>query len=92
MKLLGRRIMLKKPVSTKKSALEYMSEKDQAELDADLIKGYNKLEVAEIGDEVTNVVKGDRVYVGKPLEYAEVVDVDGELFFIIADREVAIIW
>ena len=90
MKLLGRRVLVKKP-ARKESALE-LSEADKASIDADLMKSYTKLEVTHVGDEVTNVVPGDKVYIGTSLAHAEVIQIKEDFFFMVPDRDIAIIW
>ena len=90
MKLLGKRVLVKKP-ARKESALE-LSEADKASIDADLMKSYTKLEVTHVGDEVTTIAIGDRVYVGTALERCEVIQIEKDYFFMVADRDIAIIW
>jgi len=90
MKLLGKRVLVKKP-ARKESKIE-LSEADKASIDADLMKSYTALEVTHVGDEVTNIVVGDRVYIGTSLERAEVIQIENDYFFMVADRDISIIW
>lgn len=92
MKLLGKRILIKKPVTKKeKSVIELSVETEQA-IDKELLLKYTKLEVAEVGDECIKIKKGDIVYIGSALENAELIDIDDSFFFIINEMQVSIIW
>ena len=90
MKLLGKRVLVKKP-ARKESKIE-LSEADKASIDSDLMKSYTALEVTHVGDEVTTIAIGDRVYVGTALERCEVIQIEKDYFFMVADRDIAIIW
>ena len=90
MKLLGKRVLVKKP-ARKESKIE-LSEADKASIDSDLMKSYTELEVTHVGDEVTNVKVGDRVYIGTSLEHSELIQIEDDFFFMVPDRDIAIIW
>ena len=45
-----------------------------------------------VGDECTSVKVGDHVYIGSALANCEVVDIEGYVFFIAYESNVAIIW
>lgn len=91
MKLLGKRILIKKPERKESSIIE-LSEEQKEAMDREMMMKYSKLEVAEVGDECTSVKKGDTVYVGRSLEHAEIIDVEGSLFFMLNEAQVSIIW
>ena len=90
MKVLGRRVLVKRP-TTKESKLE-LSDADKASIQRDLMKSYTELEVTHVGDEVTNVVVGDKVYIGTSLEHSELIQIEDDFFFMVPDRDIAIIW
>lgn len=90
-KLRGNRILISKP-EVKESAIE-LSEKDKALIEADLRKTWSQLEVYAVGDGVTEIAAGDKVYVRvTALELAEKIEIDGQMKFLIHDQDVAIIW
>ena len=91
MKLLGKRILIKKPERKEPSLIE-LSEEQKEAMDREMMMKYSKLEVAEVGDECASVKKGDTVYVGRGLEHAELIDIEGSLFFMLNEAQVSIIW
>lgn len=91
MKLLGRKLLLSFP-QIEKSTIE-LSPEVQAEIDKELMKKWTALEVFAVGDEVTKVNVGDRVYVGTgSLHDAERIEIDGEMKMLVGDYEVMIVW
>jgi hypothetical protein len=90
MKLLGKRVLVKKPVRPESTIT--LSDADKAIIDADLMKSYTKLTVTHVGDEVTLVKEGDLVYIGDGLRHAEIIKIEEDVFFMIPDRDIAIIW
>ena len=88
--LKGKRILIEKPV--RKESAVILGEDVQAGLDADMMKQWTKLRVVAVGDEVTSVKAGDKVYVGSALANSEIVDIEGYVFFIVYESNVAIIW
>jgi hypothetical protein len=88
--LKGKRILIEKPV--RKESAVILGEDVQAGLDADMMKQWTKLRVVAVGDECTSVKVGDKVYVGSALANSEIVDIDGYVFFIVYETNVAIIW
>jgi len=90
MKIRGKRILIEKPASPESSVV--LTEEVKAALDRELFKKYSRLQVTAVGDEVTGIVPGDEVYVGAALANAEVVDIDGTLYFMVYESSVAIVW
>jgi len=86
----GRRILIEKP--ERKESAVILGEDVQANLDADMMKQWSRLKVVAVGDECTSVMTGDQVYVGSALANSEVVEIDGSIFFIVYESNVAIIW
>ena len=88
--LKGKRILIEKPV--RKESAVILGEDVQAGLDADMMKQWSRLKVVAVGDECTSVKVGDQVYIGSALANCEVVDIEGYVFFIAYESNVAIIW
>jgi co-chaperonin GroES (HSP10) len=88
--LKGKRILIEKPV--RKESAVILGEDVQAGLDADMMKQWSRLKVVAVGDECTSVKVGDQVYIGSALANCEVVDIDGAVYFIAYESNVAIIW
>jgi len=88
--LKGKRILIEKPV--RKESAVILGDDVQAGLDADMMKQWSRLKVVAVGDECTSVKVGDHVYIGSALANCEVVDIEGSVFFIAYESNVAIIW
>lgn len=88
--LRGKRVLIEKPV--RKESAVILGEDVQAGLDADMMKQWSHLKVVSVGDEVTSVQAGDEVYIGSALANAEVVDIDGKVYFIVYESNIAIVW
>lgn len=90
-KLRGRRILLIKPV-LKESSIE-LSAETKANLEAENMKQWTALEVFAVGEDVEDVVVGDKVYVPTyGLQQAEIIDIDKTLYMMISEGDIAIIW
>ena len=90
-KIRGKRVLIKKPVVKKDSVIELTPE-IQAALDKELMAQYTKLEVAAVGNEVTDIKPGDLVYVGAAIAHSEVIQIEEEIFFLVPDHVISIIW
>ena len=90
LKLKGKRILIEKPVRPESQVI--LTEDVQANLEAEFMKSWSKLNVVATGDECVSVKTGDQVYIGTALSNCEVIDIDGNMFFIAHESNVAIIW
>jgi len=88
--LKGKRILIEKPVRPESAVI--LGEDVQANLDAEFMKSWTKLRVVAVGDEVTSVKAGDQVYIGSALANSEIVDIDGKVYFIVYETNIAIVW
>ena len=88
----GKRILLTKPYK-EKSGIE-LTTNQQAEVDAELMKKWTNLEVFAIGEDVTAVKPGDKVYIPTfILQSAEIIDLDSDgIKIMVGEQDVAIIW
>jgi hypothetical protein len=91
MKLLGKRVLIEKPVRPATIGIT-LGEKDTQELDKEFIKKYARMTVYDAGDECTKVKKGDQVYIGTALEHAEIIDIDDKLYMMVNEMSISIIW
>ena len=90
MNLKGKRILIEKPIRPESGVI--LTEEAQASVDAEFMKSWNKLTVTLVGDECTHVKAGDQVYIGSALANCEVIEIDGNIYFIAYETNVAIIW
>jgi hypothetical protein len=89
--LRGRRILITKPV--KKESSIQLSAETEAALDAEAMKQWTALEVYAIGEDVEDVIVGDKVYVPTyGLQQAEILEVGGALRMMISEGDIAIVW
>ena len=90
--LRGKRVMIQKPESEKKSMIELTPEVE-AQLEKEAIAKWTRLKVYAVGVEVTDIVAGDEVYITPGvLAAAEIFKVDEEVFMIVPDHAVAVIY
>ena len=91
MKLLGKRILLNIP-ARKESLIELTPEVER-QLDEEMIKKWTELEVFAIGEDVTVVVPGDKVYISTSyLQSAERIIIGEEAKMMVLEFEIAIVW
>lgn len=91
MKLRGTRVLLDQP-KINDLGLE-LSPEIEKELMADELKKYNALTVFAVGDEVSDVNLGDKVYVAPTtLAMCELVEVDEETKILVRAMDISIIW
>ena len=91
MKLLGKRILLNIP-ARKESLIELTPEVER-QLDEEMIKTWTELEVFAIGEDVTVVVPGDKVYISTSyLQSAERIIIGEEAKMMVLEFEIAIVW
>jgi hypothetical protein len=88
----GKRILLSKPYK-EKSGIE-LTTTQQAEIDAELMKKWTNLEVFAIGEDVTAVKPGEKVYIPTfILQSAEIIDLNDQgIKIMVGEQDVAIIW
>lgn len=91
-KLRGKRILLSKP-HKEKSSIE-LTAAQQAEIDAELMKKWTNLEVFAIGEDVTEVKPGDKVYIPTMiLQNAEIIEMpDAGIKIMVGEQDISIIW
>lgn len=91
MKLLGKRILLNIP-ARKESAIGLTPEV-QRQLDEEMIKKWTALEVHSVGEDVTVVAPGDKVYISTSyLVDAERIPIGDETKLLVMEFEIAIVW
>lgn len=88
--LKGKRVLIEKPVRPESGVI--LTEEAQASVDAEFMKSWTKLRVVAVGDEVTGVKTGDKVYVGSALANSEIVEIEGYMFFIVYESNISIVW
>jgi hypothetical protein len=89
--VLGKRIIIKKPVIKRESLIEFTPAME-AEYEQEMMKKYSQLEVFAVGNAVTDVKAGDLVYVGSSIAHAEVLEIEGNLYFMVNEQSISIIW
>ena len=90
--LRGKRVMIQKPESEKKSIIELTPEVE-AQLEKEAIAKWTRLKVYAVGTEVVDISAGDEVYITPGvLAAAEIFKVDEEVFMIVPDHAVAVIY
>lgn len=90
MKLHGKRILIEKPMKPESQVI--MTAEGEAEMEKEWMKSWTKLKVHAVGTECTHVQAGDQVYVGNALANAEIIDIDGSLYFLVNEAAVCITW
>ena len=90
MKLHGKRILIEKPVKPESQVL--MTAEGEAEMEKEWMKSWTKLKVHAVGTDCTQVQTGDLVYVGNALANAELIDIEGTLYFLVSESAVCITW
>lgn len=87
----GRRVLLTKPIVQESEIV--LDEKSKAAVEKELMKKWTALEVSHVGENVTQVKPGDRVYVATyHLEHSEVIDIEGSIKLMVAEDDIAIVW
>lgn len=93
-KLRGRRVLVNAPIADAPKSVIELSPEVQDQIDQELMKKWTRLEVYEVGDEVTDLAKGDKVYIPSgALQNAErIVFSDTDIKFLVDDYVIGIIW
>jgi len=89
--LRGKKVLIKKPIIKRDSLIEFTPAME-AEYEQSMIKKYSKLEVYAVGDDVMDIKAGDLVYIGASIAHSEIIDIEGELFFLVNEQSISIIW
>lgn len=90
-KLRGTRVLISIP-ERKKSEIQ-LTEKDEQMIEAEARKSWSQLIVYAVGPNVEDVHVGDKVYVqASALEFAERIEVDGKMKFMVREQDIAIVW
>jgi hypothetical protein len=90
-KVRGKKVLIKKPVIKKESLIEFTPQME-ADYEKDMLAKYTKLEVTAVGSDVTDIKPGDLVYVGAAIAHSEVIQIEEEIFFLVPEHQVSIIW
>ena len=90
MKLHGKRILIEKPLKPESQVI--LTPEAEAAMEQDLIKTWSKLKVFAVGNDCTHVQAGDLVYVGNALANSEILDIDGNIYFLVNEAAVCITW
>lgn len=90
MKLHGKRILIEKPVKPESQVL--LTEESESAIEKEWMKSWTKLKVHAVGSDCTVVEAGNLVYVGNALANAEIIDIDGSLYFLVNEAAVCITW
>jgi len=90
MKVLGKRILIAKPEKVQSPVV--LSPEAEAEMEKELMLKWNALEVVSIGDEVTKVKEGDRVYVGTSIQHCEIAVINENHYFLVNEGSILIVW
>jgi preprotein translocase subunit YajC len=90
--LRGKRVMIQKPESETKSMIELTPEVE-AQLEKEAIAKWTRLKVYAVGTEVTDIKAGDEVYITPGiLAHAEIFKVEEEVFMIVQDHAIAVVY
>jgi hypothetical protein len=91
MKLRGRRVLIDVP-EKKESAIE-LSEKDKAMIEEGEMRKWTQLNVHAIGEDVTEIKVGDKVYLTiNAIQDAERVLIGDEMKMMVNEGSIAIVW
>lgn len=90
-KVMGSRVVLSIP-PTPESTIE-LTEEVKAKLQAEFFQQLKSLEVFAVGEDVTKVKPGDKVYVPASVaSHSDKIIIDNQVKMIVGERDIAIIW
>jgi hypothetical protein len=90
-KVMGRRVLINFP-KRPESKIELTPEVER-QLEEEMVKKWTNLEVYAIGEDVTTLKAGDKVYVpAEVLKSAERLNVNNDVKLMISEYDVAVIW
>ncbi len=94
--LRGNRVLIDKPEKKEKKEGELdLIIPDNMEKDAEkeMMKEWTHLNVCAVGTDVTDVKKGDKVYVRTgALHNAEIIDLDGSIKMMVTIHDIVMVW
>jgi hypothetical protein len=91
MRLKGKRVLLNRP-HIEKSVIE-MTQDVQDKINKDNFAKWTQLEVFAIGEEVTGINPGDKVYISKNgIEHCEIIEIEDSLKLIVNEGQICLIW
>lgn len=89
--LVGTRVLLSKPQKPESKIM--LDPAAEAQMEAEMMAKWTALEVFAVGNEVTLVQPGDKVFVETySLQSAGVINIGDDMKLMIAERDIAIIW
>lgn len=89
--LVGTRVLLSKPQKPESKIM--LDPAAEAQMEAEMMAKWTALEVYAVGNEVTLVQPGDKVFVETySLQSAGVINIGDDMKLMIAERDIAIIW
>lgn len=90
-KLRGNRVLLNQP-EIKESVIE-LSPEDKKAFDEEQLKKFTEIEVFAVGDAVESMKAGDLIYISPQyLQYAQVIEINGEAKLLVREQDIDIIW
>tara|TARA_B100001287_G_scaffold275780_1_gene284412 strand:- start:538 stop:843 length:306 start_codon:yes stop_codon:yes gene_type:complete len=94
--LRGNRVMLDKPVKKEKEEGKLdliLTDEMEKEAEQDAMKEWTHLNVFAVGQDVTDIKSGDKVYVRThALHNAEIIDMDGDLKMMVTVHDIVMVW
>jgi hypothetical protein len=91
--LRGKRVMIQKPEPETKNSLVQLTPEIEAQLEKEAIAKWTRLKVYAVGTDVTDIKAGDEVYITPGiLATAEVFKVEEDIFMIVPDHAVALVY
>ena len=93
--LRGNKVLIDKPEKKEEdNKLDLiLSKDDEKDMEKDMMKEWTHLNVFAVGVEVTDVKKGDKVYVRTgSLHNAEIIDLDGSIKMMVLIHDIVMVW
>ena len=93
--LRGNKVLIDKPEKKEEdNKLDLiLSKDDEKDMEKDMMKEWTHLNVFAVGVEVTDVKKGDKVYVRTgALHNAEIIDLDGSIKMMVLIHDIVMVW
>ena len=93
--LRGNKVLIDKPEKKEEdNKLDLiLSKDDEKDIEKDMMREWTHLNVFAVGVEVTDVKKGDKVYVRTgALHNAEIIDLDGDIKMMVLVHDIIMVW